>query len=114
MINRAKDQQTEIKEQLRGGDGNAIVRHLITPENSCGKFKMCAVLTLEPGCSIGEHPHMPDAEFCYLMEGELVIEDGGKEYTVHPGDAWICGDGAQHYSKNCSDKNAVFMAIIVN
>lgn len=113
MINRAKDQKTDCIEHLRGGDGAVIRRTLIAPEDSCGKFNMCAVLTLEPGCGIGEHAHMPDAEFCYLMEGELVIEDAGREYTVHPGDAWICGDGAEHYTKNCSDKKAVFMAVVV-
>ena len=113
MLNRAKEQKTDELVKLRGGEGTIIRRTLIAPEDSCGKFKMCAVLTVEPGCSIGEHIHMPDAEFCYLMEGELVIADGGKEYTVYPGDAWMCGDGAGHYTKNCSDKKAVFMAIVV-
>ncbi len=114
MINYAQDQKTEIKEHLRNGEGNVVMRHLLAAEDTCGKFKMCAVLTLAPGCTIGEHAHMPDAEFCYLLEGELVIEDAGAEHTVHPGDAWICGDGAQHYTKNCSDSDAVFLAIVAN
>ncbi len=112
MLNRANEQKTEIIEKLRGGEGHVTKRTLIAPEDSCGKFKMCAVLTIEPGCSIGEHSHMPDAEFCYLMEGELVILDGGEERTVHPGDAWMCGDGNVHYTVNRSDDKAVFLAIV--
>ncbi|MDO5547142.1 MAG: cupin domain-containing protein [Eubacteriales bacterium] len=113
MLNRATEQKTDTVEKLRGGEGVITRQHLIPAEESCGKFKMCAILTLEPGCSIGEHAHQPDAEYCYMMEGEMTIMDGGKEYTVHPGDAWFCGGGAAHYTKNNSDKKAVFMAIVV-
>lgn len=48
-----------------------------------------------------------------MLEGELTILDNGEEHTVYPGDAWICGDGAVHYSKNTSDKPAVFLAVVV-
>lgn len=113
MLNRNNDQKTDVIEYMRNGDGHVIRRTLIAPEDSCGKFKMCAKITLEPGCSIGEHGHQPDAEFCYMLEGELTILDNGKEHTVYPGDAWMCGDGAVHYSKNTSDKPAVFLAMVV-
>ena len=112
MLNRANGQKTDVIEHLRGGDGQVIRQTLIAPEDSCGKFKMCAKLTLEPGCTIGAHAHMPDAEFCWLLEGELLIQDGGEEKIVKPGDAWMCGDGASHYTKNVSDKPAVFLAIV--
>lgn len=113
MLNRANDQKTEIIEKLRGGEGEILKKTLIAPEDSCGKFNMCAVLTLEPGCSIGEHAHAPDAEFCYLLEGELTIMDGGEEHIVHQGDAWICGDGDSHYTVNRSNGKAVFLAVVV-
>lgn len=112
MLNRADKQKTDRIENLRGGEGSVIRKTLLAPGDSFGKFKMCAVLTLAPGCTIGEHAHMPDAEFCWLLEGELVIADGGEEHTVYPGDAWICGGGDTHYTKNCSDNNAVFLAIV--
>ena len=113
MLNRANEQKKDTLEKLRGSDGIIGRQTLIPPEESCGKFKMCSILTLEPGCSIGKHGHNPDAEFCYMMEGEMTILDNGTEYTVHPGDAWFCGGGAIHYTKNNSDKKAVFMAIVV-
>ena len=75
MLNRNKEQKTDRIEHMRDGDGHVLRRTLIAPEDSCGKFKMCAKITLEPGCSIGEHPHQPDAEFCYMLEGELPILD---------------------------------------
>ncbi|MCD8356038.1 MAG: cupin domain-containing protein [Clostridia bacterium] len=113
MLNRVNDQKTDIIEKLRGGEGQIVRQTLIAPEDSCGKFKMCAKLTLEPGVTIGEHPHMPDAEFCLLLEGELLILDGGEEHIVKPGDAWICGNGDSHYTKNVSDQTAVFLAVVV-
>lgn len=73
MLNRNNDQKTDLIEHMRDGDGHVIRRTLIATEDSCGKFKMCAKITLEPGCSIGEHGHQPDAEFCYMLEGELTI-----------------------------------------
>lgn len=113
MLNRANEQKTEIKKNLRGGEGEIPAKVLIPNEASCGKFKMCAMMTLEPGCSIGEHAHDPDAEFCYMVDGEMTILDGGEEHTVHPGDAWFCGGGARHYTVNRSDKTATFMAIVL-
>ncbi|MDO4286597.1 MAG: cupin domain-containing protein [Eubacteriales bacterium] len=113
MLNRAKEQKIDSVERLRGGEGEIIRQTLIAPEDSCGKFKMCAKLTLNPGCTIGAHSHMPDAEFCWLLDGELLIQDGGEEHIVKPGDAWICGDGASHYTKNVSDRPATFLAVVV-
>ncbi len=113
MLTRADERKKDVVENLRGGQGAVERQHLVLPEDSCGKFKMCSILTLEPGVSIGEHPHIQDAEYCYMMEGELTILDNGKEYKVHPGDAWFCGGGAAHFSRNDSDKPVVFMAIIV-
>ena len=113
MLNREKHQDVMTLENLRGGKGTIRKQTLIAPEDSCGKFKMCAKLTIRPGRTIGEHSHMPDAEFCYLLDGELVIADGGEEYTVRAGDAWMCGDGASHYTRNDSDKSATLLAIVV-
>lgn len=114
MINQAKQQKADVVENLRGGEGSILRHHLIPAADSCGKFKMCAVLTLEPGCTIGEHPHMPDAEFCWLLEGKLTIKDGDEEHIVYPGDAWICGNGDSHYTKNNFDEKAIFLAIVMN
>ena len=105
--------RVERKENMAGGKGHVIIKHILEEKELNGKCKMYAEVTLEPGCSIGEHPHQPDAEFCYMLEGELTILDNGEEHTVYPGDAWICGDGAVHYSKNTSDKPAVFLAVVV-
>lgn len=113
MVTRANDRKQDVVSDLRGGKGDVARQHLVLPEDSCGKFKMCCVLTLEPGVSIGEHAHVEDAEFCYMLEGELTITDNGKECKMHPGDAWYCGGGAFHSSRNDSDKPVVFMAIVV-
>lgn len=42
MLNRAKEQKTDIIEHLRGGEGTVIRKTLLAPGDSFGKFKMCA------------------------------------------------------------------------
>ena len=44
MLNRAQDQNTTITAHLRGGEGDVMMHHLMKAEDSCGKFKMCAIL----------------------------------------------------------------------
>ena len=113
MLTKANKRKQDVVSNLRGGKGDVAREHLVLPEESCGKFKMCSIMTLQPGDSIGQHAHDVDAEFCYLMDGELTILDGGEMKTIQPGDAWYCGGGAEHMTVNNSDKPAVFMAIIV-
>lgn len=113
MLKRKDEQEVVTVENLRGGHGPVRKQTLLPEELSCGKFTMCAKMVLDPGCSIGEHAHDVDAEFCYLLEGELTILDNGEVQTVHPGDAWICGDGARHFTRNDSDQPAVFLAMIL-
>lgn len=113
MIRRANEQSIEKKEHLRGGEGYVTLQHLLNPSETFGKCKMAARITIEQGNTIGDHAHDPDAELCYLLEGELTITDGGKEYVMHPGDAWICGGGDRHSTMNKSDAPAVFLGIVI-
>ncbi|MGM9649579.1 MAG: cupin domain-containing protein [Butyricicoccaceae bacterium] len=113
MIRRANEQRVEKKEHLRGGEGYVTLQHLLEPGESCGKCKMIARITIEPGNTIGDHAHNPDAELCYLLEGELTITDGGEEHVMYPGDAWICGEGNRHCTMNKSEAPAVFLGIVI-
>lgn len=47
----------EIKENMRGGDGQVEMLHLFTQNELRGRCRIFARLTLQPGCSIGEHAH---------------------------------------------------------
>ena len=51
---------------------------------------MIATITLEPGCSIGEHVHEKEEEVFYIIQGTATYDDNGTETVLHPGDACIC------------------------
>ena len=50
-------------------------------------------ITLEPGCSIGTHPHHQEEEIYYVLSGKGIVEDNGKTYEIEPGDALKTGGG---------------------
>ena len=50
---------------------------------------MIATITLEPGCSIGEHVHEKEEEVFYIIQGTATYDDNGTETVLHPGDACI-------------------------
>ena len=67
MIKRASEMPRTVKPQMRGGDGQAVVTNLLDAGEYQGKSRMIATITLEPGCSIGEHVHEKEEEVFYMM-----------------------------------------------
>ena len=56
MIRKAEELSVAYNEHMRGGDGTVIVRKFIRgPEDLCGKGRLFANITLNPGCGIGFH-----------------------------------------------------------
>ena len=114
MIKRANEQKIEKKEHLRDGKGSVTLTHLCAPEESFGKCKMCAVITIEPGCSIGPHAHGPDAELYYVLEGEITVAEKGVEAVLRPGDAMMVGGGEIHFAENRGTATARLVAVVMN
>lgn len=113
MIKRKNDFATEIRENMRGGDGKVELCNFITPSELCDKGRLFGTIKLEPGCSIGYHIHENDSELFYILEGEGVYTDGEKQETLFSGDVAICPAGTGHSIKNNTDKALVFVALIV-
>lgn len=74
---------------------------------------MFAHVTIRPGCSIGDHPHVHETEFYYILKGEGVFNDNGKEVVVHAGDICATGYGEVHGMENRSDDVLEMIALIV-
>ena len=45
--------RVERKENMAGGKGHVIIKHILEDKELNGKCKMYAEVTLEPGCSLG-------------------------------------------------------------
>ncbi len=113
MIRRKEQMTTTDRPNLRGGDGVIRAYNLLEPQELCGKANLCAIMTVEPGCSIGEHPHGPDAELYYMLEGTLEAWDDGEKTVLNPGDAMFTAQGKTHAVRNVSDKPAKMLAVVI-
>ena len=113
MVRSNKDVRHEVREQMRGGLGAVTVTHVLEQPEMQDKCKLCAILTVEPGCTIGLHVHNPDAEIFYMLEGTLVMTDNGKEVELTVGDTMYTAPGESHSVENRSDKTAKIFAVVI-
>lgn len=114
MIKRRDDMQTRIVEGVRGGNGSVRFLDLLTEEESLGKLRVAAETTLEKGCSIGRHPHGPDAEIYIITQGKAIVDDNGELSTVTAGDVIYTGGGAFHALSNEEDEPVKLFALVIN
>ncbi len=113
MVKYCKDMRTEIKKEVRGGQGQFETRHLLEPAETLDKCSLCSRMTLLPGVSIGEHPHSPDAEIYYCLSGELTVNDNGVDRVLHAGDIMFTGGGQFHSAANRSSEPVEMLAIVI-
>ncbi|MCR5183474.1 MAG: cupin domain-containing protein [Opitutales bacterium] len=105
--------KTVIVENLAGGAGHAIMKHLIGPEQMKTSARLYAQVTLEPGCEIGVHRHLNESETYYILAGTGVYDDDGVKREVKAGDITFTGHGHSHGLLNTGTENLVLMALIL-
>ena len=112
MVIHRNEMKVEEKERMRDGEGTALMRHLVdvsTEKNT----RLLAEITLNPGSSVGYHKHESETEYYFILSGEGVANDNGKEVPVKQGDSIITGDGFSHSIKNTGNVPLVFHAVII-
>jgi mannose-6-phosphate isomerase-like protein (cupin superfamily) len=105
--------EKQVREKMRGGDGEVEILQIFTQEEMKGHARMLAKVRLAKGCSIGTHPHNDEEEVYYILSGRGSVTDDGKDYDVGPGDAVLTGGGSSHSIRNDADEPLDFMAIIM-
>jgi len=113
MFKKSTDMELKIVESLRGGKGETKLLEIFSKDELRGKCRMFNKITLEPGCSIGTHPHHQEEEIYYVLSGKGIVEDNGKTYEIEPGDALKTGGGEFHSITNNGTEPLVFMAVIL-
>jgi mannose-6-phosphate isomerase-like protein (cupin superfamily) len=113
MLIKRNEMKTEVKEKLRGGEGNVAFVHLVTDYEKEKNLKMMAELTLQPGASIGRHNHETETEYYLILSGSGTVDDNGTEVQVKAGDSIITGNGDFHSITNTGTVPLVFHAIII-
>ncbi len=67
---------------------------------------------LEPGASIGEHPHPTTDELYLIVEGHGMGIMDGEEFPVGPGDLFLVKAGSTHGLRNTSGAPLAFFAVL--
>ncbi len=113
MIRRKSECRREIREHMRGGDGQAVITNLFEKEELLGRSRMLGTLTLEPGCSVGVHPHENEQEYFYVLKGNPIYQDDDRQIELQEGDVTVCEDGHSHGIANRSDETVIVLACIL-
>ncbi len=98
---------------VQNGAGLIHIKDLTDREGLYGHGRMFAHVTVDPGCSIGYHKHEHETEFYYIIKGEAVFNDDGRETAVRPGDICATGYGQCHGLENRGGEPVELIALIV-
>ena len=113
MIRKAGNGRTELRENMRGGNGTVKIEHLWEPGSEMlGHNRMAARLTLPPGGSIGFHNHEKEDEIFVIVKGQAEADDNGKISLLNAGDTLLTGNGAGHSIRNVGEGDLELIAII--
>ena len=86
MFQMKDEMQTAVKHNIRGGEGSPSFRYLFSAEQLGGRAEMMAVITLQPGESVGVHPHETNGEAYVILEGAATVTEDGQARELHVGD----------------------------
>lgn len=113
MIRKAGNYRTEVRDNMRGGNGSVKIEHLWEPGTEMlGHNRMAARLTLPPGGSIGFHNHENEDEIFVIVKGVAEADDNGTISRLEAGDTLLTGNGAGHAIRNIGDEDLVLVALI--
>ena len=113
MFQMKDDMLTAVKHNIRGGSGSPAFRYVLSAELLGGRAEMMAVITLQPGESVGVHPHDENGEVYWILEGAATVTEDGEARELHAGDAEFCADGHTHSICNHTDAVTRFLAVIL-
>ncbi len=113
MIRSPEQMATEQRVGMRGGAGTVTVRHLFQSHEFQAPVRLCAVLTLPPGATIGLHQHASEDEVYLVTRGTGILEDGASAKPVKAGDAILTGRGDSHAVRNSGPSDLELLAVIV-
>ena len=112
MVIKAKDMEIQHVTGLRGGDGT-LEKRIIAPADENLHQRLFGRFTIPKGCSIGNHQHLGETEYYYILKGEGILTEDGVETVMKVGDVSVTGYGSSHSIRNDKDEDLEFVAVIL-
>ena len=113
MIIKASQCTPDVRQNMKGGDGAAIVTEFVTSKELNEKGRLFGKIRLESGSSIGYHVHEGESELFYVLKGIATYNDNGTEYKAYPGDTLVVSSGNGHSIANRDSEPLEVIALIV-
>ena len=107
------ERSRKVMEKRFGGKGHLIADSILGTNEMSGGCRMYSEITLEAGCSLGEHTHTGETETYFILSGKGLYNDNGKEYEVGTGDVLFCDNGESHALENIGNTDLKFVALIL-
>lgn len=98
---------------IQNGKGIIHIKDLADKAGMYDHGRMFAHIVIDPGCSLGYHEHHHETEFYYIIKGEGVFSDNGKEVVVRPGDVCVTGGGEGHSMENRTEEPMEMIALVI-
>lgn len=113
MIKRNAEMKSDIKVNMRGGDGQVVVTEALIKGEYKGNARLVGTLKLEPGCSIGAHVHENEEEIFYIIDGTATYNDNGTEVKLYKGDSCLCLGGEEHCIANREENGDLIVFAVI-
>ena len=111
MITNKENMTVQVRENMRGGPGSAILTALSAELPA--KMRLFSTITLKKGCGIGYHEHNGETELFYFVSGKGRVQDDDRFIDVTAGDCMSTPSGHGHAVENTGEEDLVFVAAIV-
>ena len=112
MIIRTEEMKRTVRPHMRGGAGEVVVTNLMDAQQMA-HTRLFSTLTLETGCSIGEHDHVNETEYYWILAGEGIVTEKDGDHRVRVGDLVVTGGGARHAIRNEREETLILLALII-
>jgi len=93
----------EVVEECHHGEGRLDLHVVMAGGDSDAGVLFMHDDVLEPGATIGEHPHEGMEEVYFVVDGSGTLVVDGQEYPMGSGDVSICRSGHTHGLRNGPD-----------
>lgn len=114
MFKSRNDASLEVRNQVRGGVGDANFNHIWKKGSELNSnMRLYAKIVLKPGDSIGYHVHEGEDELYYILSGRAETNDNGVIRELVPGDSTLTGSGEGHSIRALGPENLELLATIV-
>ena len=113
MIKKYEDFKFEIRKNMREGNGEILITHILDCANDVkAPARMFAKLTIEPGSSIGYHEHINEEEIFYILSGTAELDDNGEKKILRTGDVAVTSNAGHAIANNGSETVEILAAIL--